>query len=332
MRCSSSSTPSSCSRSESPAAQRRPAGAALALLLALAPLAACGDDGSTTAAGPDASPDPGGTLTIALADRIGTLDPLHASSRAERLASRQVYEPLRTSQRGPFGDADRHPGIVLGFRANDSATAWTARLRHGASFQNGEPLDAGAVLDNADRWLGSSAGRALLPDLEAADSPRPGLVRFLLDGSDERFPVALAAPRLGIVAPAALATDDDDGGARLGGAGTGPFELRESDAAGVLLARNAEWWGAAQGLGPGIDQIELTADPLAGRRLDALLSGAVDVADELRPGAIAEVREAPLLTMVRGAAATLAMERSVRGLDSASAGQSLADVWLTDLR
>ena len=33
-----------------------------------------------------------------------------------------------------------------------------------------------------------------------------------------------------------------------------------------------------------------------------------------------------------GGAATVGMERSVRGLDSASATQSLADVWLTDLR
>jgi peptide/nickel transport system substrate-binding protein len=294
-------------------------------------IAGCGDGGSTASTGLDASPEPGGTLTIALAGGIGTLDPLRASGRAERLASRQVYEPLRMSQRGPFGGAHRRPGIVVAFRANPAATAWTARLRDGVSFQSGEPLDAGAVLVNADRWIGSGAGRVLLPGLEAADSPRPGFVRFLLDGPDERFPVALADPRLGIVAPAALAADDD-GRVQLGSAGTGPFELRESDAAGVLLARNAEWWGTAQGLGPGIDQIELTADPVARHRLDSLLSGAVDVADELRPGAIAEVRDAPLLTMVRGAAATLALERSVRGLDSASASQSLADVWLTDLR
>jgi peptide/nickel transport system substrate-binding protein len=330
LRCSSSSTPSSCSRSE-PRPRRRPAAVALTLLLALAPLAGCGGDQRTTAAGLDASPDPGGTLTIALADRIRTLDPLHATGRAERLASRQVYEPLRTSQRGPFGDARRRPGIVLAFRANAEATVWTARLRHGASFQSGEPLDAGAILDNADRWLGSAAGRALLPVLAAADSPRPGLVRFLLDRPARRFPVALAEPRLGIVAPAALA-DRGDGPARMGGAGTGPFELRESDAGGVLLARNAGWWGTALGLGPGVDQIELTSEPDAGHRVEALLSGAVDVADELGRGAVAQVRSAPLLTTVGGKAAMLGMERSVRGLDSASACQPLADVWLTDLR
>ena len=101
---------------------------------------------------------------------------------------------------------------------------------------------------------------------------------------------------------------------------------------GVLLARNAGWWGTALGLGPGIDQIELTADPVAGHRLDALLDGAVDVADELGHNAADRVHAAPLVTMVRGAAATIGVERSVRGIDSTSASQSLADVWLTDLR
>jgi peptide/nickel transport system substrate-binding protein len=328
LRCSSSSTPSSCSRSES-TASRRPV-AVLALLTALAVLAGCGNDEQTTAAGPDASPEAGGTLAIVLADPIATLDPLHVAVRSERLASRQVYEPLWTSQSGPFGGARRRPGIVLSFRRNPAATVWTARLRDDVSFQSGEALDADAVLANADRWLASAPGRALLPELDAADSPRPGLVRFLLDRPAERFPVELAEPRLGIVAPSALA--DGASPVELGGSGTGPFEPRESDAAGVLLARNAGWWGTDLGLGPGVDQIELTADPVDAHRAAALFDGAVDVADELSRRAVARVRDAAVLTMVRGAASTVGMERSVRGLDTASATQSLADVWLTDLR
>jgi ABC-type transport system substrate-binding protein len=332
LRCSSSSTRSSCSRSEPAAPRLRRAALAGALILLIAGgLGGCGDDEGSTAAGPDGSPDPEGTLTIALADRIDTLDPLSVSGRAERLASRQIYEPLRASQRGPFGGARRHPGIVIAFRSNRSATAWTAKLRHGISFQGGGALDADAVLANTDRWLTTGAGRALLPELEAADSPRPGRVRFLLDRESERFPAALADPRLGIVAPVALA-ETADAGAMLGAAGTGPFELREQEAGAVLLARNAGWWGTALGLGPGIDQIELTADPAAGHRVEALLAGATDVADELAGNAVDRVRAAPLLTMVRGEAATIGIERSVRGLDSAAATQSLADVWLTDLR
>lgn len=303
---------------------------ALLSLIAAAVLGGCGDE-STTAAGPDASPDPGGTLTIAVAGRIATLDPLRASGRAERLASRQVYEPLRASQRGPFGGARRRPGMVVAFRANPDATAWMATLRRGISFQDGAALDADAVLANANRWIGSAAGDELVPELVAADSPRPGHVRFLLARPDRRFPARLGDPRLGIVAPSALA-GQGDGRVQLGASGTGPFELREHDGGGILLARNADWWGTGLGLGPGVDQIELASDPVPSHRLDALLDGAVDVAVGLGRNGAKRISSAPLLTMVHGAAGTFGMERSVRGLDSAAASQSLADVWLTDLR
>ncbi len=337
MRCSSSSTRSSCSRSEPSArplrrrATSRLARALPALLVAALALAGCGDDGRDPAAGRAPAPEPGGTLTIALADGIATLDPLRASDRAERLASRQIYEPLRSWQTGPFGETRRRPGIVRSFRAGLGRTTWTAVLRRGVTFQSGEPLDADAVLVNVDRWLASAAGRALLPALKAADSPRPGRVRFILDRSDGRFPMALANPRLGLIAPGPL-VGLGSSPVRLDAGGTGPFEFRGRDGGAVLLARNANWWGSTLGLGPGVDQIELTSDPVPGHRFEQLLGGAVEIADELGGKAVDRIKSAPLLSAVRGTAVTLGVERSVRGIDSAAAVQSLADVWLTDLR
>ncbi len=291
----------------------------------------CGGEGTTTVGGRASDPEAGGTLTISLADEVDTLDPLAAASRAERLASRQIYEPLRTWQTGPFGETRRRPGIARSIRPSPDATSWTATLRRGVTFQNGESFDADAVLVNVDRWLASAAGRALLPHLNAADSPRPGRVRFILDRPDDDFGRSLADPRLGLVAPGPL-VGRDGSPARLDAAGTGPFEFRGRDDGGILLARNANWWGTTLGLGPGVDQIDLTTDPIPGHRLEELLSGAVEVADELGSGAADRIADAPLLTAVRGAAVTIGLERSVRGIDSATAVQSLADVWLTDLR
>ncbi|HKQ17920.1 MAG TPA: ABC transporter substrate-binding protein, partial [Solirubrobacterales bacterium] len=151
------------------------------LLAAVLALAGCDDDNGSPPPARAAAPEPGGTLRIAVADEIGALDPLYARSRAERLASRQVYEPLRTWQTGPFGDTGRRPGIVRSFRPDSDRTVWTAVLRRGVAFQSGEPLDADAVIVNVDRWIRSAAGQQLLPALTAADSPRPGRVRFILD-------------------------------------------------------------------------------------------------------------------------------------------------------
>jgi len=270
-------------------------------------------------------------LRIAVADEIEVLDPLYLRSRAERLASRQVYEPLRTWQTGPFEDTGRRPGIVRSFRPDSDRTVWTAVLRRGVAFQSGEPLDADAVIVNVDRWIRSAAGQQLLPALTAADSPRPGRVRFILDRPVRGFPSALDDPRFGLVAPAPLAGIGARP-ARIDAAGTGPFEFRGRTGGSVMLARNADWWGTPLGLGPGVDQVEVNVDPVPGHRFAQLVAGAVEVAHELGANAVGRVASSPLLTAVRGAAATIGLERSVRGIDAANASQSLADVWLTDLR
>jgi peptide/nickel transport system substrate-binding protein len=333
---SSSSTRSSSSRSEA-APRARPRRASLiALTCACASLAASGcgaEDGGGTASPAGTEPQPGGTLRIATGENVRTLDPLLAANRSEQLASRQVYEPLVSSQSGPFGQTRRRPGLVRSLRPAAGGTIWVAKLRTGVRFGDGEPLDADAVLANAQRWMSVSPGPELAPGLAAVDSPRPGRVRFLLERPQPRFSRELADPRLGIVAPQALAGASGVG-VRLDaqGSGTGPFELREREPGRTLLARRASWWGTHLGLGPGVDQIELLDIGVRGARAAQLRNGAVEVADDLGGPSADVVRSDPLLTLSRGGGAKVGLERSVRGIDSGEADQSLADVWLTDLR
>ena len=255
------------------------------------------------------------------------------SSRAERLAARQVHEPLVSRESGPFGQARERPGLVRSLRPVAGGTIWTAKLRPGVRFGDGEPLDADAVIANAERWMQVGPGPGLVPDLLAVDSPRPGQVRFLLGRSEPRFPQALANPALGIVAPAAI-TNAAGGSVRVDydGSGTGPFELRERESGRTLLARNASWWGTRLGLGPGVDQIELLDVPAAGARARQLLSGSVVVADDLDQRAARRVDDDPLLTTVAGDGSIVGLDRSVRGIEPGEDDLALADVWLTDLR
>ena len=149
----------------------------------------------------------------------------------------------------------------------------------------------------------------------------------------KRFPLALADPRFGLVAPGPL-IGLGSSAARLDAGGTGPFEYR-----GARTGDRCCWpatptgGGRPLGLGPGVDQVELTVDPGAGQRVAELLGGTVEVADDARaPRRSKRIEAAPLLTAVAAAGSTVGLERSVRGIDSAAAVQSLADVWLTDLR
>ncbi len=54
------------------------------------------------------------------------------------------------------------------------------------------------------------------------------------------------------------------------------------------------------------------------------------MADELDHGADAAAAD-PLLTTINGDGETMGLERSVRGIDTAAAGQSLSDVWFSDI-
>lgn len=263
-----------------------------------------------------------------MADEVETTDPLFATTRAERLVARQVYEPLVSLQSGPFGQTRRLPGVVRSLRSQRQATMWIARLRPGIEFGDGERLDADAVKANVARWIELEQGRRLLAGLAFVDSPRPGIVRFFLERPQAAFAGTLARAEFGLVAPRAIAAAAG-GEVRRPQAGAGPFELREREGEKLLLARNSAWWGTALGLGPGVDQIEVLGEEGAKLRAEQLDTGLVQVADAIRSTAI---DGNPGLTTVAGRSAAIAVERSVRGIGSAVATQPLADVWLTDLR
>jgi ABC-type transport system substrate-binding protein len=291
----------------------------------------CGGDDETTV-GASGPPTDAASLSWAVPERPLTLDPLYARTPTEQLAARQVHEPLVDEVTGPFDLTRRTPGLALSVRPSADATVWRARLRPGVRFQDGQPFNAAAVLANVDRWLAAPAGREALGGL-LVDAPRPDLVRFILPSPDAEFPLRLASPRLGIVSPAAIdaATGEPIDPEREPASGTGPFELRERDGDGVLLARNTGWWGAERGLGPGVDQLELrvVADP--DERLKLLGEGVVRVAD-LSPEQLAEVRDDPLLTVVRqGDGRVVGLERSVRGVPAGEPVPSLNAVWIAGI-
>ena len=306
----------------------------LAATLAAAVVGAgCGGDGPDEAAiGAAASPTQSASVTWAVADSPEILDPLYARTRTDRLAARQVYEPLVAQLGGPFDFSRVRPGLALSLQPSADRTVWRARLRSGVRFHGGEPFNAAAVLANVDRWLAVPEGREQLGEL-LADAPRPGLVRFILPAPDPRFDRRLASPRLGIVSPLAL---EAAAGAPLSANrepanGTGAFELREGDDDRLLLARNTGWWGSDRGLGPGVDQIELRAVADPEERLGLLGDGLVRAA-ELEPAQLDEVTADPLLTVVRnGGEALTGIERSVRGIPAGEPAPSLNAVWVTGI-
>jgi ABC-type transport system substrate-binding protein len=99
------------------------------------------------------------------------------------------------------------------------------------------------------------------------------------------------------------------------------------------MARNTEWWGSERGLGPAIEQLELSVVPSADEHVDELVEGTVQVAGELDAGKLRRIRDDPLLTAVtKPGGLGLGAERSVRGIPAGGGAPPLNAVWLTRIR
>ena len=300
------------------------------LLAAATAAAGCGGD-SAESVTPGSQPTPSGTLRIATPKGPDSLDPLLASSAADRLVAAQIYEPLTRSVSGPYGRGASQPGLALWAHPSAEGTVWRVRLRPGVRFTDGARFNAAAVLVNATRWRTTLAGRELLPGFVAADAPAPDLVRFIFDRPIADLGRRLASVRLGIVSPRSLRSPD--AGNRLArglAAGTGPFEVHRASAREVLLARNAAWWGTRHQLGPGVELIALRFPRAPSRRLAMLERGSVQVAQGLGPAELAAVRRDALLTEQPGPGGTgVGLSREVRGFSGAKGTPQLSRAWLT---
>lgn len=304
--------------------------AALAAAIAAALAGGCGgSDDEGPASGAPSSSASGTSLTWAVGDRIERLDPLFARTDAEQLVSRQVHEPLVASLSGPFEDPRRRPGLALRVRPSSDRSVWRVGLRSGVRFQDGSPLDARAVVENAERWQAVPELSGMPPPPELfVFAPKPDEVAFRLARPDPTFDRGLADARLGIVSPRALrrAAAGELRPAQASESGTGPFEIRERSKRYVLMAPNAAWWGTPIALGPGIEQLEFVYEPAEAARVEMLREGEAELAGGLSEAAEGAVARDPLLSVI---APSVGAERSVRGIPQWTPVPSLNGVWLT---
>ncbi len=303
--------------------------AAVAVVAVLAGGCGSGVDSNVGVAG--ALPAPSGSLRIALPGGPGHVDPLAAATPSEELLVAQINEPLVERLTGPYDDTRRVAGLAMRVRPAGGGTVWHLELRSGIRFQDGSRMDAAAVIANATRWRTTAQGRALLPGLVAADSPRPGFVRLFLDAPDPAFAKRLAAPQLGLVSQRALSPSSGEAATMVHSTdtGTGPFELRQHSRRTALVARNAAWWGTGLRLGPAIDSIAFSYVPTSDSRARMLRRGAVDVAVDLESAAGRALRRDPLVDVQSLGGTVRGVSRSVRGIHGEI--PSLQEAWLTTI-
>ena len=168
-------------------------------------------------------------------------------------------------------DGVTSPELATEWSANADATEWTFKLRKGIYFHDGSAFDAPDVKYSLERVkdpdIGSPAKKSMssVTDIEIVDAHT---VKMKLNTSFADFPLLLTDYRLRMI--------PEGSGDTIGqtGIGTGPFKVDKFDPEGTtVLIANPEYWEGA----PGVAEVHVIAIPDGEARVQALLTGQIDM-------------------------------------------------------
>lgn len=175
-------------------------------------------------------------------------------------------------------DGELTPWLAVAWENIDHLT-WRFTLREGVTFSNGAPLTSQSIKTAVD-WL---SGDDSLRDGARGEIPFLKGVRIIDDLTADII-TTIPVPNMPRYAGSLIMVDPERFAAlgRQGYAespiGTGPFAVKSWGATRIEMSANRSSWRA-----PKIDRLEIIALPSISGRVQALLSGRVDVATALGP-------------------------------------------------
>jgi len=220
-----------------------------------------------------ATPKKGGRIRVAgfSSSTADTVDPAKQSHATDYVRCSMFYNGLTTL------DERMAPQLSLAESIeHDKATVWTIKLRKGVQFHDGKPLTADDVVYSLTRHKDPSVGskaKTLADQMADIKATGPREVTIRLSAPNADLPVILGTHHFMIVK--AGTTDFSTA------VGTGPFKCKEFQP-GVrsIAVRNENYW---KGVGPWLDEAEYFAISDNGARVNALLSGDVDLIAAIDP-------------------------------------------------
>jgi len=269
------------------------------LMAAGATLAAAGGMATSVEQAMAATPKRGGNVRFAWTQHGAgdTLDPIINTNSLDYARGRLTFNNLcRIGE-----DLSAGPELAESFEANADATEWTFKLRKGVEWHDGSAFTADDVVYSMNRHLGentTSKAKVLVSDIKEWKKDDSHTVRAILSSPNAELPVVLGTYHFKIVKNGT--TDFQLP------VGTGPYRLTEfKPGIRSVHVRNDNYWGSG---GPYIDQFEVfgIADSVA--RVNALLSGDIQMMGTLDPKAIPQVQEADgveVFAVPSGSCATL---------------------------
>jgi peptide/nickel transport system substrate-binding protein len=247
-----------------------------------------------------ATPKKGGSVRFAsnLHGPNDALDPVIFTATIDYCRGRAIYNGLCQHA----DDLTPQPELAESFEPNADATEWTFKIRQGVEFHDGSKLTADDIVYSMKRHQGEdskSVIKSVLAPVVEWKKVGPYEVKAKLSSPNADLPVLLGLFQTKVVKNGTTGYVLNEDGS-LERNGTGPYVM-ESFQPGVksVHSRNENYWRE----GGNLDGFEITAitDPVA--RVNALLSGDMQMINQIDPKAFRQVESADGVTLLSTPAA-----------------------------
>jgi peptide/nickel transport system substrate-binding protein len=229
------------------------------------------------------TPRRGGKIRVAGASAAAndTLDPAKQSNSTDYSRGNMLYNGLTSLD----GSLTPQPALAESFNTKDAKT-WVFVLRKGVTFHDGKALTPADVVFSISRHkdpVTASKAKVLADQIESVKASGPNEVTVVLTTPNADLPVILGTFHFHIVKEG---TTDFSAGI-----GTGPYKLKEfKPGVRSVVVRNERYWKPGK---PYLDEIEFVGISDESARVNALLSGGMDLVGAINPRSLARVTGTP---------------------------------------
>lgn len=227
------------------------------------------------------TPRRGGRIRVAGATAAvsDTLDPSQQSNHTDYIRGTMFYNGLTSLD----GSLTPQPALAEEFTTKDSVT-WVFKLRKGVQFHDGKPLTPADVVFSLMRHKDpatASKAKSLADQIDEVKATGASEVTVKLKTPNADFPVIVGTFHFHIVKDG---TTDFNAGI-----GTGPYKVKEfKPGVRSIAVRNEGYWRTGR---PYLDEIEYVGIGDDSARVNALLSGDLDMIGSLNPRSVQRIRD-----------------------------------------
>jgi peptide/nickel transport system substrate-binding protein len=234
-----------------------------------------GDDDADDAGADDAPADdaPEGTFVAAIGQEPDQLDPHLTSAYASFQVLENVYDTLVVPNAETL---EMEASLATDWETSDDNLTWTFSLQEGVTFHDGSDFTSADVVYSYERIIDEGANAFRFANVESVEAPDDLTVVIELAEPTPNLLANIGGFKGMAIIPEGAAEDLD---LATEANGTGPFQLVELSADGVLLEANADHWDGA----PSVDAVQFRFISEPTTALTELQTGGIDWTDNIPP-------------------------------------------------